>query len=206
MTKIEIRRWDNNKLIICGEYESVRDCLEKNKSKSFYRANLRYADLSYANLSSADLSYADLRSANLSSANLSSANLRSANLRSAKYIPQSYINLCSRDILFILSHLKKEVPFLREKLIKGEVDGTQYEGKCSCLIGSLDNADGGIEKVCAAIPFYEKGLDNYGEQWFFQIHKGDTSKNSFFAKHALLLIDSVLGEENAVEQIKIKEK
>ena len=37
MTKIEIRRWDNNKLIICGEYESVKDCLKKNKSKSFYR-------------------------------------------------------------------------------------------------------------------------------------------------------------------------
>jgi len=86
--KIEIKRWDNNAIIICGKYESVRDCLEKNKDKSFYRANLRYADLSsadlsYADLRSADLRFADLRSADLSSADLRSADLRYANLRSA---------------------------------------------------------------------------------------------------------------------------
>src|SRR3990167_651022 len=65
---IEIKRWDNSEIIICGEYESVKDCLERNKDKSFYRADLR----------SADLSSADLRSANLRSADLSSADLRSA--------------------------------------------------------------------------------------------------------------------------------
>ena len=41
--KIEIKRWDNNEIIICGEYESVRNCLERNKDKSFYRADLRSA-------------------------------------------------------------------------------------------------------------------------------------------------------------------
>ena len=51
MTKIEIRRWDNNEIIVCGEYESIKDCLEKNKRKSFYRANLSGADLSRADLS-----------------------------------------------------------------------------------------------------------------------------------------------------------
>ena len=100
--------------------------------------------------------------------------------------------MCSRDILFILQALKKEVPFLRKKLIKGEVDGTQYEGDCACLIGTLAKADDGIENVCKVIPYYEKGLHNPGEQWFFQIHEGDTPENSFFAEHALKLIDEVL--------------
>jgi len=81
--KIEIRRWDNDEIIICGEYESVKDCLEKNRNKSFYGANLRSANLSSADLRSADLSSADLRSANLSSADLRWADLRSADLSSA---------------------------------------------------------------------------------------------------------------------------
>ena len=54
--KIEIKRWDNGKIIICGEYESIKDCLEKNRNK---------ADLSWANLGSANLCSADLSSANL---------------------------------------------------------------------------------------------------------------------------------------------
>ena len=78
---IEIKRWDNNAIIICGEYESIKDCIEKNKDKSFYRANLHSADLSFANLHSADLSCA-----NLSCTDLHSANLHSANLSCAKNI------------------------------------------------------------------------------------------------------------------------
>ena len=38
---IEIRNWCNNKIILCGEYESIRDCLEKNRG-----ANLSWANLS----------------------------------------------------------------------------------------------------------------------------------------------------------------
>ena len=95
-------------------------------------------------------------------------------------------------MLFIFQSLKGELPYLRDKLIKGEVDGTQYEGDCACLIGSLGKADGGIDKVCETIPYYDKGLHNFAEQWFWQIKKGDTPKNNEFAKHALKLIDSVL--------------
>ena len=98
-------------------------------------------------------------------------------------------------MLFIFQSLKKELPFLRDKLIKGEVDGTQYEGDCACLIGTLANADGALNKVCETIPFYDKGLHNFGEQWFYQIHKGDTPENNQFSKHALELIDSVLKEK-----------
>jgi len=51
--KIEIRnRWDN-KIILCGEYESVKDCLEKNRGADLEGANLRGADLEGANLEGA---------------------------------------------------------------------------------------------------------------------------------------------------------
>jgi len=48
--KIEIRRWDNDEIIVCGEYESIKDCLERNKGKSFYRADLCSANLNYAKI------------------------------------------------------------------------------------------------------------------------------------------------------------
>ena len=165
-------------------------------------ANLRGADLYGANLREADLREADLREADLRGANLYGADLREADLRRAdlhgadlKNLPQDFINQCSRDILFILGHLKKEVPFLRAKLIAGEVDGSEYEGECACLVGTLANADGGVEKVCSTIPFYEKGTHNYGEMWFLNIHTGDTPKNNAFAKHAVMLCDLVLAEK-----------
>ncbi|RPJ55932.1 MAG: pentapeptide repeat-containing protein [Dehalococcoidia bacterium] len=72
---IEIKNRVDSKVILSGEYESVKDCLVTNK-----KANLSDADLSGANLSDADLSGADLSGANLSGANLSGATLSGADL------------------------------------------------------------------------------------------------------------------------------
>ena len=60
--KIEIKRWDNEEVIVSGEYGSFKEAVEQNKEK------LSFADLSCADLSFANLSYADLRSADLNSA------------------------------------------------------------------------------------------------------------------------------------------
>ncbi len=68
MPNIEIKHRYTDKIIICGEYESIKDCLEKNRG-----ANLRGAYL---------------RGANLRGANLRGANLRGAYLRGAK----EYVN------------------------------------------------------------------------------------------------------------------
>ena len=208
--KLQIKTWSGTVLF---EYESVDNTIRKTveeavkvkadlssadlsyadlRSANLRSADLRSANLSYANLRYADLSYANLSYADLSSADLSSANLSYADLRYAQNLPQSFINQCSRDMLFIFQSLSSELPFLRYKLVKGEVDGTQYEGDCACLIGTLANGDGGLKKVCEVIPYYDKGLHNFGEQWFWNIKKGDTPENNDFAKHALLLIDSVL--------------
>jgi hypothetical protein len=177
------------------------------RGADLYGADLYGADLRGADLYGADLRGADLRGANLYGANLRGANLRGANLRGAdlrgadlrgadlEKLPTDYINQCSRDILFILGCLKTEVPTLRKMLIKGKVDGTQYEGDCACLIGSLANADGGMEKVCSAIPFYEKGPHNMGEAFFLNIRKGDTPETNSFSKHAVLLCDMVLAQK-----------
>ena len=48
--KIEIKNRFNDKIILCGEYESIKECLERNNG-----ADLREADLNGANLSGASL-------------------------------------------------------------------------------------------------------------------------------------------------------
>ena len=136
-----------------------------------------------------------------SGANLRGAYLSDANLRGhdEKTLPIQYINLCSRDMLFVFQHLKHELPYLREKLIEGKVNGSQYEGECACLIGSLGKGKMDcVRKVVSAIPYYDMGTHNYGEQWFLAIKEGDTPKNSFFVKHAVKLIDSVLQNDEVV--------
>jgi len=86
--KIEIKsRWDDN-VILCGEYENIKDCLEKNRGAYLEGANLRGANLrgAYlrgANLRGANLMGAYLRGANLRGAYLEGAYLRGANLRGA---------------------------------------------------------------------------------------------------------------------------
>jgi hypothetical protein len=181
--KIEIKNIDGSVLFsFKKKNNSIKDTLERAIKEG-------------ADLTGADLICADLRGAKLMGTDLTNADLTGANLRGAKeeHLPTDWVNQCSRDMLFIFEHLKHELPFLRKKLVEGHIDGSQYDGPCACLIGSLANAKKQKpEELCNSIPFYEMGLHNFGEQWFFQIQKGDTPENSFFAKHAVELIDSVL--------------
>jgi hypothetical protein len=75
---IKIENRYTGKIIISGEYENIKDCLDKNRD-----ANLRGADLMDANLRGADLMGANLRDTNLWDANLMDANLRGADLMGA---------------------------------------------------------------------------------------------------------------------------
>ena len=124
-------------------------------------ANLRGADLRGADMIDADLRGADLRGANLSGAdlrgaNLSGANLRGANLRSFK-----------ADLWMTLAQNRAEIPALIASLREGRVDGSQYEGYCACLVGTIANAKG------ASYVTLEHNSDNPAERWFMMIHKGD---------------------------------
>jgi len=53
-----VSRWDSNKVLLCGKYESIKECLEKNRG-----TDLRDADLRGANLGGAYLGCAYLRGA-----------------------------------------------------------------------------------------------------------------------------------------------
>ena len=80
--KIEIKHRFTGNIIVSGEYNSVKDCLEKNRG-----ADLSGADLRDAYLSGADLRGAYLRDAYLRDASLRGADLRDADLRDAiKYV------------------------------------------------------------------------------------------------------------------------
>ena len=192
--KIKILNWITGSVLYESDKATVKEALVD--------ANLRGANLRGANLRGADLRDSDLRVANLRGADLHGAALHGAKLYGSNLakLPTDYINQCSRDILFILNQLKGEVPGLRKALVKGRVDGSQYEGDCACLIGTLANVDGGMDKVCEAIPFYEKGTHNPGEAFFLNIRKGDTPKNNSFAKHAVALCDLVLKPEKVTKK------
>lgn len=83
--KIEIKhRLDSSKIILCGEYDSFKECLEKNVKEDLSSADLSSADLRGANLRGANLRDADLRDADLSGANLRGAYLKGAYLRGEK--------------------------------------------------------------------------------------------------------------------------
>ena len=51
-----VSRWDKSKVILCGEYESIKACLEDNRKANLSGANLSRANLSGANLYGANLS------------------------------------------------------------------------------------------------------------------------------------------------------
>lgn len=95
--KIEIKNRMTKKVIISGEFESIKEAIAAalKQGKSLRGADLSYADLSdanlnnvnlrYANLSYTDLSYADLGRANLSYADLSRADFNHTDLTNAKF-------------------------------------------------------------------------------------------------------------------------
>jgi len=98
MKLIKIKNRYDDTVIISGKYESIKDCLEKNRDADLRYADLRYADLQgsdlqgsylryadlwYANLQGSDLQGSDLQNADLQNANLQNANLRNANLQNA---------------------------------------------------------------------------------------------------------------------------
>ena len=112
----------------------------------------------WARKSGADLRGADLRGADLRGADLRDAVLRGADLRSFK-----------ADLWMTLTQARAEVPALVTALRNGKVNGSQYEGACACLVGTLANAKG--ENYRAAFP--DASSRHPAEQWFLMIREGD---------------------------------
>ena len=132
-------------------------------------ANLARADLAGANLAHANLARADLAYANLAYANLADANFAYANLAGAKGLSDETLRPIKADFFLTLLHAKAEVPTLVAALREGRVDGSQYQGECACLVGTLANAMG--EPYRAAFP--DVSADHPAERWFTMIRRGD---------------------------------
>ena len=153
-------------------------------------ANLHGANLHGANLRGADLRSADLRGAYLRDANLHGAYLRGANLRGAN-LHSADLHEFKADVFDILLRAPNEVAALRAALVAGKVDGSVYEGECACLIGTIANARG--------VSHFDLGdgispnSSRPAEQWFMQIHEGDTPETNRGSAEAVAWIDEFVG-------------
>jgi len=78
-----VSKWNSSKVLLCGRYETIKDCLEKNRGVCLRDADLESANLENVYLEDADLEGADLSGTDLESANLENADLRDADLRDA---------------------------------------------------------------------------------------------------------------------------
>jgi uncharacterized protein YjbI with pentapeptide repeats len=157
------------------------------------KADLSKADLSWANLSKADLSEADLSEANLSKANLSKANLSEADLSKANLskadLSEANLRAIKHDVWGVLLQARKEVPFLRQALIDGKVNGSTYSGECACLCGTIANAQG-EGKAGDDLPYADSS--SLAERFFLAIREGDKPENNGAAKIALAWIDEFI--------------
>ena len=142
-------------------------------------ANLRDANLSGANASVANLRVANLSDANLTRANLSGANLSGADLRGAN-LRDAYLSGVRESVWETLDEAPHEVPALLAALHEGRVDGSQYNGECSCLVGTLQSA---VPIGCDLS--IKQDSQRPSERWFMGIAQGHTPASNPFAEHAM---------------------
>jgi len=184
-------RWDSEKVLWEGEAESVKEALFSAIKSGAYLsgaylsgAYLSGANLSGANLSGANLSHTDLSGANLSGANLSGAYLSGADLSGADlsdaYLSGDYLNgadlrVTQDDFINILKSAKSEIPFIYKSLLDGKIDGSTYEGKCACLVGTIAHGAGVHYREIQGV---EPDAGRPAERFFLAIKKGDTPENN----------------------------
>jgi hypothetical protein len=204
MTHYEIKSWRTGAVLYAGEAETLRDLVATAVERG---ANLRGADLRGANLGGADLrganlGDADLRGANLRDADLRGANLRDANLRGADLrganlgdadlrganLRDANLRSFRTDLWDVLLRAQPEIPALRAALVAGRVNGSVYEGPCSCLVGTIATARG-----CRydAVDGVKPDSGRPAEQWFMCIRMGDTPETSTVVAQTVAWIDEL---------------
>src|SRR5690606_31442015 len=127
-----------------------------------------------ASLRNANLEGSNLEGAKLEGASLRNANLEGSNLEGAKLDP------IKNDMWVVLLQSVPEIPALKAALIEGRIDGSTYEGPCSCLAGTVATARG--------VNYKELGYANCDrpiERFFYGIKQGDTPETNMLSKLAL---------------------
>ena len=155
-------------------------------------ANLMDAKLTSANLMDANLTGANLMDANLMDANLTGANLMDANLTGADLMDANLTDIQS-DLRLILLSAINEVPVLLEKLKVGEINGSIYEGDCSCLCGTIATTKTVDDRH---IPGLTPDQKRPAERWFLAIRPGDTPEKSQITAIAVIWVEKFLQNQN----------
>src|SRR3990167_4809982 len=101
-----VSQWDSSKILLCGEYESIRECLEKNRNIYLKGARLVGADLEDARLEGARLVGADLKGANLMGARLVGADLEDARLEGARLVGADLVGADLEDARLVGADLE----------------------------------------------------------------------------------------------------
>ena len=130
--------------------------------------------------------------------NLDGANLVRANLDGAK------LDYYKNDLIASILKLPDEIPFLREAMINGKIDGTSYSGECACLAGTFAKALKIDEHSLNSGDELENGFvamaDSPRERWFWNIKEGHTPENSNVSKITLEWIDEALAMVEYIRQ------
>ena len=153
-------------------------------------ANLTNTNLSFANLQGANLYYVDLQTANINGTIFNNCkNLDSTNIED-NGLSLSYIKLDFQNSIKILPN---EIEGLKQALLDGRVDGSQYEGECACLVGTLAN-NMGLENYKDLQDKHNFPIKSFSlrERWFMGIKKDDKPENSPIVKITVQWIDEVL--------------
>jgi hypothetical protein len=83
------------------------------------------------------------------------------------------------DFWAVLLKSKNEISQLKQALIEGRIDGSKYEGECSCLKGTIATI-----KNCnyKELPNMKADSSEPSELWFMQLSPGMTPENSEISK------------------------
>ena len=86
------------------------------------------------------------------------------------------------DLWAVLSAAPKEVDGLRLALAEGRVNGSTYQGKCACLVGTIANVRGvNFDSLDLLKPNSGRPI----ERFFMSIREGDKPDTNPFSQLAL---------------------
>ena len=149
-------------------------------------------------------------------ADLRGADLQGADLRGDFNSPDHPLHAFRADCWSILDQVPGEVAFLREAIVKGEINGSVYkdESGCGCLTGTI-----ALHTGCDISDFAERTgvIPDSGrpaEQWFIDIVKGDKplpldtkewpSESVFRSSYAKAWLDEWVESRTAIAAALIK--
>ncbi len=160
---IAIRRRYNNEVLWEGEAENMREAVTR------------------AVLTGAVLTGADLTRAVLTGADLTGADLTGADLTPIR-----------NDLIVAILPCPDEIPFLRNALVGGKVDGSTYQGECACLAGTMAHACRMDFEAFRDSRRMEINASSPRERWFLAIRPGHTPENHAISRITLGWIDEAL--------------